>query len=112
MSTIKNRVQLVGNLGGAPELKVFENNKLARFSVATSEYKKNKAGETITETNWHNIVAWGKLAETAEQNFEKGSQVVVDGKLVNRSYTDKEGKKRYVTEVVANDVYLVNKKQA
>lgn len=112
MSTIKNRVQLVGNLGGAPELKVFENNKLARFSVATSEYKKNKAGEQITETNWHNIVAWGKLAEIAEQNFEKGSQVVVDGKLVNRSYTDKEGKKRYVTEVVANDVYLVNKKQA
>jgi len=111
MSNVRNRVQLVGNLGSAPELKVFENNKLVRFSVATTEYKKNKAGESINETQWHNVIAWGKLAEMAEQNFEKGSRVFIDGKLVNRSYTDKEGNKRYVTEVVANDAYLVTKQQ-
>ncbi len=111
-TTVKNRVQLVGNLGNAPEMKSFENNKLARFAVATSEYKRTKNGETSTETHWHNVVAWGKLAEIAEKLFQKGSQVLVDGKLVTRSYTDKDGNKRYVTEIVANEVMLMNKKQA
>lgn len=111
-TTVKNRVQLVGNLGSTPEMKAFDNNKLARFAVATSEYKKNKNGEYITETHWHNVIAWGKLAERAEKLFEKGSQVLVDGKLVTRNYNDKDGNKRYVTEIVANELVLMNKKQA
>ncbi len=111
MSNVRNRVQLVGNLGSAPELKTLENNKLARFSVATTEYKKNKAGESINETHWHHVVAWGKLAEMAEQNFQKGSRVFIDGKLVNRSYTDKQGNKRYITEIVANEAYVISKQQ-
>lgn len=112
MSTsVKNRVQLEGNLGKAPEIKVFDNNKLAKFSVATSEYKKNKAGEVITETQWHNISAWGKLAEYAEKTLDKGSHVTIEGKLINRSYTDKEGNKRYITEIQASDVVLIPKKE-
>ncbi|MGE0567995.1 MAG: single-stranded DNA-binding protein [Bacteroidia bacterium] len=109
-TTIKNRVQLVGNLGSNPELKSFENGKLAKFSMATTEYKKSKDGEYSTETQWHNIIVWGKLAEIAEKNFEKGSQVLVDGKLANRVYTDKEGNKKYYTEIIANEVILMNKK--
>lgn len=111
-TTVKNRVQLVGNLGNTPEVKSFENNKLAKFSLATADYKKNKAGEFITETHWHNVIAWGKLAETAEKLFQKGSHVLVDGKLISRSYIDKEGNKRYITEIQANEIVLMNKKQA
>jgi single-strand DNA-binding protein len=110
-TTVKNRVQLVGNLGNTPEMKSFDNNKLARFAVATSEYKKNKNGEFITETHWHTVIAWGKLAEKAEKLFEKGSQVLIDGKLVTRNYNDKDGNKRYSTEIVANELVLMNKKQ-
>lgn len=113
MSTsVKNRVQLEGNVGKNPEVKVFENNnKVANFTVATSEYKKNKAGEFITETTWHNISAWGKQAEIAEKTFVKGSRVSIDGKITNRTYTDKEGNKRYFTEIVANEVTLLAKKE-
>lgn len=112
MSTsVKNRVQLEGNLGKAPEMKNFDNSKLARFSVATSEYKKNKAGEIITETQWHSVTAWGKLADLAEKTLDKGSRVSIDGKLVSRSYVDKEGNKRYVTEIHANDITLIAKKE-
>ena len=112
MSTsVKNRVQLEGNLGKAPEMKNFDNNKLAKFSVATSEYKKNKAGEFITETTWHNISAWGKQAEIAEKTFVKGSRVSIEGKITNRTYTDKEGSKRYFTEIVASEVTLLAKKE-
>ncbi|MBK7816758.1 MAG: single-stranded DNA-binding protein [Sphingobacteriaceae bacterium] len=113
MSTsVKNRVQLEGNVGKNPEVKVFENNnKVANFTVATSEYKKNKAGEFITETTWHNISAWGKQAEIAEKTLVKGSRVSIDGKITNRTYTDKEGNKRYFTEIVANEVTLIAKKK-
>jgi single-strand DNA-binding protein len=110
-TTVKNRVQLVGNIGNTPEVKAFDNGKLAKFSVATADYKKNKDGEFITETHWHNVIAWGKLAEVAEKLFVKGSQVLIDGKLTTSNYTDKDGKKRYVTEIVANELVLMNKKQ-
>jgi len=112
MSTsVKNRVQLEGNLGKAPEIKVFENNKLAKFSVATSEYKKNKAGEVITETQWHNISAWGKLADLAQKALDKGSKVSIEGKLNNRSYTDKDGNKRYYTDIVATEIVILSNKE-
>jgi single-strand DNA-binding protein len=111
MMTIKNRVQLIGNLGGSPEVKTLDSgNKVARFSIATSEYYTNKKGEKVTETQWHNIVVWGKLAGIAEQLLQKGSEVVIDGKISTRNYTDKEGIKKYFTEIVANELLLINKK--
>ena len=112
MITLKNRVQLIGNLGAAPEVKNLDNgNKMARFTVATSDNYTNKKGEKVNETQWHNIVIWGKLAGIAEKYLEKGSQVVIDGKLTTRNYTDKEGVKKYFTEIVANELLLMDKKQ-
>src|SRR3954464_10954239 len=99
---IKNHVQLVGRLGANPEVKVLENgNKLARFSVAVTETYTTKAGEKVTDVQWHSIIAWGNLAGIAERILQKGTQVTIDGKLFNRSYTNKEGIKRTLTEIVA-----------
>lgn len=111
MNAIKNKVQLIGNLGSAPEVKDLDNgNKIARFSLATSEYYVNKKGEKVNETQWHNIVIWGKLADIAGRYLQKGSQVVIEGKLSNRNYTDKEGAKKYFTEIVANEMLMLDKK--
>ncbi|HRD38417.1 MAG TPA: single-stranded DNA-binding protein [Bacteroidia bacterium] len=111
MNAIKNKVQLIGNLGSAPEVKDLDNgNKVARFSLATSEYYVNKKGEKVNETQWHNIVIWGKLADVAGRYLQKGSQVVIEGKLSNRNYTDKEGAKKYFTEIVANEMLMLDKK--
>lgn len=105
-----NRVQLTGNLGNKPEIKTFDNgNKVARFSMATSEEITTKKGDTATETQWHFVTAWGKLADMIEAELNKGSLVSVDGKLVTRNYTDKSGQKKYITEVVANDVLVKQK---
>lgn len=107
-----NKVQLTGNLGNAPEIRTFENgNKLARFSVATKEEFTTRKGEKASDTQWHYVTAWGKIADKIETELQKGSFVSIEGRLINRSYTDKEGNKRYSTEVVANDVVL-NKKAA
>lgn len=111
MNAIKNKVQLIGNLGSAPEVKDLDNgNKVARFSLATSEYYVNKKGEKVNETQWHNIVIWGKLADVAGRYLQKGSQVVIEGKLSNRNYTNKEGAKKYFTEIVANEMLMLDKK--
>jgi single-strand DNA-binding protein len=112
MMTIKNRVQLIGNLGASPEVKELENgNKVARFSLATSEFYTNKKGEKVTETHWHNVVVWGKLADIAKNLLEKGSQVAIDGKLSARQYTDKQGAKKYISEIVATEFLVINKKE-
>ncbi len=109
MSTI-NKVQLTGNLGNNPEIKVFENgNKVARFSIATTEEYKTKTGEKAEDTQWHFISAWGKMAEHVEAELKKGSYVSIEGRLTTRNYVDKNGVKKYITEVVANDVTLKNK---
>jgi single-strand DNA-binding protein len=109
MST-NNRVHLTGNLGGDPELKTFENgNKVAKFSMATNEEYTTKTGEKNTETQWHHVAAWGKLAEKVETQLKKGAFVSIEGRLSTRDYVDKDGVKKYTTEVVANDV-VVNKK--
>ena len=101
----------MGNLGAAPEIKtIAENKKLAKFSMATNETYKNEKGEKVTETYWHNIVVWGKLAGIAEKYLNKGSEVAIEGKLTNRSYTDKEGIKRYHTEIVANEILMLGSK--
>lgn len=111
-SMMKNRVQLIGNLGQDPEIKNLENgNKMAKMSIATNETYKNAKGEYVTETQWHNIVAWGKVAEVAEKYLKKGSEVVVDGKLVHRNYNDKDGVKKYITEVELYNILMMDKKQ-
>lgn len=111
MNSLRNRVQLIGNLGGAPEITNLDNGKkLAKFSVATNESYKNAKGELIRETYWHSIVAWGKIADIAEKYLVKGKEVALEGKLVSRSYEDKDGNKRYVTEIVCNGLLLLGLK--
>ncbi|MEO5984215.1 MAG: single-stranded DNA-binding protein [Ferruginibacter sp.] len=111
MYALRNRVQLIGNLGNAPEIKKTENGKkLVRFSVATNESYKNSNGEKVTETQWHNLVAWGKLADIAEKLLNKGTEVAIEGKLINRNYTDKEGIKKYITEIQVNELLLLGGK--
>ncbi|HJV20834.1 MAG TPA: single-stranded DNA-binding protein [Sediminibacterium sp.] len=111
MNAMKNKVQLIGNLGQEPDVKTIgEDRKVAHLSVATNENYRNAKGEKVTETQWHNIVAWGKLAELAEKYLHKGTEVVIEGKLINRNYTDKQGVKRYVTEVQANELLILTKK--
>lgn len=111
MYALKNKVQLIGNLGNAPEVKTLESGKkMARFSVATSENYRNARGEKVTETQWHNLVAWGKLAEIAEKYLSKGKEVAIEGKLINRSYNDKDGNKKYITEIQVNEMLLLGNK--
>lgn len=110
MNAIRNKVQLIGNLGKDPEVVQLENGgKLAKFSLATNETYKNNKGERITETQWHNIVAWGKLAEIVENYLTKGKEVAVEGKLTHRSYETQGGEKRYVTEVRCNELMMLGK---
>jgi single-strand DNA-binding protein len=107
-----NKVILVGNLGKDPEIRHLENGRaVTNFSLATSEIYKNKEGERVTNTEWHNIVLWTPLAEVAEKYLKKGSQVYLEGKLTNRSYDDKDGIKRYICEVVVRDMTLLGKPQ-
>ena len=110
MNALKNKVQLIGNLGQDPEIVHLENgNKLAKFSIATSESYKNAQGEKVEDTQWHNIVAWGKTAEIVENYLTKGKQVAVEGKLTHRSYENKAGEKRYITEVRCNELLMLGK---
>jgi single-strand DNA-binding protein len=102
-----NRVQLLGRLGGDPEVRSTQNGtNVANFNIATSE-KFTKDGETQEKTQWHRVVAWGKLAEIGGEYLSKGSLVMVEGKLETRQYEDKEGSTRYATEVIASDIYLL-----
>ena len=111
MYALKNKVQLIGNLGNAPEIKILEDGKkVANFSVATNERYRNANGEKVTETTWHNLVAWGKVAEIAEKYLLKGSEVVIEGKIINRNYTDKDGVKKYVSEIQVNELLLLDAK--
>ena len=108
MNALKNKVQLIGNLGQDPEIMNMENGtKLAKFSIATSDSYKNAKGEK--DTQWHNIVAWGKTAEIVENYLVKGKQVAVEGKLTHRSYETKDGEKRYITEVRCNELLMLGK---
>ncbi len=110
MSTLRNKVQLIGHVGNAPEIMNLESGKkLAKFSLATNETYKNTMGEKVTDTQWHNIVAWGKLAGLVENYAVKGKEVGIEGKLTTRSYEDKEGVKRYITEIVCNELLLLGK---
>ena len=110
MNTLKNNVQLSGNVGKAPEiLTLSTGTKLAKFSLATRETYTNSKGEKVTDTQWHNIVAWGKMAEMVEQQVPKGREVEIEGKLNSRSYEDKNGIRKYVTEIVCRELVLPEK---
>jgi single-strand DNA-binding protein len=110
MSTLKNKVQLIGHVGNDPEIKSFDGGKkLAKLSIATNESYKNDKGEKVEETQWHNLIAWGKTAEIIEKYVVKGKEIAIEGKLTHRSYDDKNGEKRYVTEVVIDELLMLGK---
>lgn len=112
MYAMKNKVQLIGNIGQDPEIKTTENGKkLARFSIATNEVYRTPSGEKVDETQWHSLIAWGKVADLAEKLLRKGKEVAVEGKLIHRNYMDKEGRKRYITEVQVNELLLIGSKE-
>ena len=111
MNTLRNRVQLIGNLGTTPDVKVLAGGKkVAKLVIATNEIFKNQKGERVTETTWHNLTAWGSQAELVEKYLEKGSEIAIDGKLKNNNYIDKDGVKRYVTEIVITEFVMLGKK--
>lgn len=108
-----NKVTLIGNLGRDPEMRFLEGNvAVAKFSVATNENYRDKNGDWQTNTEWHEVVAWRGLAERAEKQLHKGSLVYVEGKLTHRKYQDKEGNDRYTTEVVANTLRLLDRRES
>ena len=107
-----NKAILVGNVGKDPEVRHLEGGtSVARFTLATSDSYKNKSGEIVKNTEWHNIVAWRQLAELAEKYIRKGSQIYVEGKITNRQYDDKDGNKRFINEIVADNIRLLGRKE-
>jgi len=112
MNSLRNNVRLIGNLGMNPDVKELNGGKkLAKFSIATSETYKGEDGNKVTETQWHNLVVWGKQADVVEKYLKKGNEVAIEGKLSSRNYTDKDGVKRYVTEIIVNDLLLLGGKK-
>lgn len=110
MNAMKNRVQLIGNVGNDPEIKTLENGKkLAHVNIATNDRYTNDKGEKVEQTEWHRVTAWGKTAEIIEKYVVKGKEVAIEGKLTHRSYDDSNGEKRYITEVVVNEILLLSK---
>jgi single-strand DNA-binding protein len=109
MKSLRNSVQLIGRLGKDPEVKAFEKNKKASFTIATTDSYKNQKGEKIEDTQWHNVVIWGKLAGVAEKYLKKGNEVAIEGKLIHRSY-ETNGEKRYITEINVNDLVMLGGK--
>ena len=113
MNTLKNSAQLIGCLGNNPEMHTLDNGRrVARFSIATNERYTNSRGETVTDTCWHTIVAWGRMAELAEKMLQKGKEVLVSGKITNRSYVDKNNVKRWVTEIEVRELMLTSRAAA
>lgn len=111
MNALKNKVQLIGNLGQAPEIRTTDSGKkLAKFSMATNEVYQTATGEKVKETQWHNLIAWEKTADFVEKYLNKGTEVAIEGKLISRNYTDKEGNKKYVTEIQVNELLLLGAK--
>ena len=111
MSTLRNKVQLIGHLGDDPKITELDGDKkVANVSIATNETYKDSNGEKVTDTQWHNLVAWGKTADILERYTKKGAEIAIEGKLTSRSYETKDGEKRYVTEVRVDEVLLLSKK--
>ena len=113
MNTLRNKVQLIGHVGQEPEVKTLTSGTvLAKLSIATSDIYKNKEGEKVKETYWHNLIAWGKTATFIQNYVQKGQEIAVEGKLTNRSYDDKDGKKHYITEINVNELMLMGSKKS
>lgn len=111
MKSLKNSVNLIGRLGNEPEVRTFDSGKkMATFSLATNETYYNNKGDKVTDTQWHNIVVWGKKADVVENYLKKGSEIALEGKLINRSY-EKEGIKKYITEISLNELLMMDKKE-
>lgn len=111
MNNLRNRVQLIGNLGADPEVKIFDSGKKkVKLSLATSDIYKNANGDKVDQTQWHNIIVWGKTADVAEKYLQKGSEIAIDGKIQYRSYEDENGEKKYITEIMANELLMLGKK--
>ncbi|MDX1683673.1 MAG: single-stranded DNA-binding protein [Saprospiraceae bacterium] len=109
MNALSNQVQLIGHLGADPEIFKFDEKQKVSFRMATNESYKNGDGEWITNTEWHNVVAWGKVSDIIDKQLRKGTQVAISGKLTHRDYEDKEGNKKYVTEIVMKDFMKLSK---
>lgn len=113
MKNLRNRVQLIGNVGKEPEVRSFESGKtMASFSIATSESYLDANGKRVNDTQWHKVIAWGKTANFVESYLDKGNRIALEGKLVHRSYNDKDGATKYITEVVVNEIVLLTAKPA
>lgn len=112
MNNLRNKVSLIGNLGTDPEVKVFDSGKKkVRMALATSDNYRNTSGEKVEQTQWHNLVLWGKVADIAEKYLQKGSELAIEGKLTYRTYDDKNGDKKYFTEIIVNELIMLGKKQ-
>ena len=105
---MQNKVQLIGNTGNDPVVKTLDSGKkVANLTIATKDFYKNEKGERVEQTEWHPIVAWGKTAEIIEKFVTKGKHIGIEGKLTHRSYDDKNGEKKYITEVVVNEILML-----
>ncbi len=112
MQNLRNRVQLIGRLGQDPEVKTLTSGKkLTTFSIATSDSYRNAKGDKVEDTQWHNVVAWGKVGEIAGEYLSKGQEVALEGKLTHRSYETDNGEKRYITEVNLNELLMIGAKK-
>ncbi len=112
MKSLRNQVQLIGRLGADPEMKEFSNgNSKVSMNIATSETYKNKAGDQITDTQWHNVIAWNGTGKYIKNYISKGTEIIIQGKLTHNSYEDKNGITRYITEIVADQVMILSKKE-
>jgi len=110
MNALKNKVQLIGRLGQDPEIVTFnDGNKMAKFSLATDDSYKDKNGNKVERAYWHNIVVKNGLVKVVEDYVTKGQEIAIEGKLTNRVWEDKEGNKRYVTEVICNELLMLSK---
>ncbi len=113
MKNLRNSVQLIGRLGQDPEVRTLTTGKkLTTFSLATSDYYRNPKGEKVEDTQWHNVVAWGKVGEIAAEYLAKGEEVALEGKLTHRSYENNAGEKRYVTEINLNELLMIGGRKA
>ncbi len=111
MSTLRNKVQLIGNLGKDPEIVTFDSGKkLAKFSLATNDSYKNNKGERVNDTQWHNVVVYGNLAQVVETYLTRGNQIAIEGKLTSRRWETKEGDKRYITEIICSQLEMLGGK--
>lgn len=113
MNALKNQVTLVGNIGKDIDFRTIgDNSALSQFSLATNDYYKNNKGELVQNTDWHNVKAWGKTAQLMKDVLTKGDEVMVRGKISYRNYEDKDGNKRYLTEIVVQEFLKLTKPKA